>query len=1068
MSVAPALRWFLPLLLIAACGDGSQSRSSTDSNAQAEPGLSPDQTDQADRLLPPDPSQRPAAPARVFDPSRSPQGAWFDALAKRFSPGPDGDDWPTEVVGPFAERRLRKLMRAALARGPLLAKGELSDAWEGSTALVPASLKVLRDDGYLRARVGEEFAKDDPGGRILERLAAHLSQLVEPVESRDPHVYVQVVACNQTDRTRFETVALIRIGGPKGEGAVQINLRLQLIWKVGRGVQLAGWTSEAYELVEIRQRPFAELTRQVLPQAALSDEGLWSAGIEHVGRHDRGIPSTNVYLGMHGMGIGDLDGDGLEDVVVGRQGGRPNLVLKHLPDGSVRNVATEAGLDILDDTGGVLLCDLDGDYAKDVVLGIGAAVVIFWNDGSGAFPERTQLDLEGGSQVYSLTAADADGDGDLDLYDTRYFGSNRAGGAPAPYHDARNGASNAFWRQTAVRTFVAATAEVGLDHNNDRFSLAALWEDLDGDGDLDLYVTNDFGRNNLYINEGGQFRDVAEERGAMDMAAGMGISVADVDLDGDLDLYVSNMHSPAGERVIANPRFQEGNPIEVRAAYQDHARGNSLLLGDGAGGFRRARSAKGMGTGPGGWAWGSVFCDYDGDGLSDILVPNGFATGRIGVDLASYFWRVVVSASPPSGLTTPAYLEAWRAISHLSQVEGLSWNGHEPNYAYWNIGDGQFVDASVITGLDHGDDSRVASPCDWDLDGRMDLWMKNRTAPVLRFMHGRVPDPGPWIAFELRGSAPNTEAVGGLVRLELSSGRKLSARVHAGYGYLGSPTRRLRFGLGEGEFLASVEVDWPDGRKTQHGAPKLGALHLLSPDGGAVAFSPKSEGSLSDSAEARLESRIGELVVRVPALASLPMGPLRLPTWSGPPKRVDSFKGRPLMVMLWGSWDDASLAQAKALAESGLVTGSAAPLALWPISLDKARHESYAQAALAATGLTQLGGRADRRTRKLFEAFTGEIVGGFDDLPLPLAHLYDRSGQLVCVYFGAPSMQTLAADVAALKAEQPCANPLSLSGGYWVLRPVTRALKANSAWLRREGEVELAEVLERTLAERGQ
>jgi hypothetical protein len=203
---------------------------------------------------------------------------------------------------------------------------------------------------------------------------------------------------------------------------------------------------------------------------------------------------------------------------------------------------------------------------------------------------------------------------------------------PVPYHDATNGPRNLAWRNEGDRRWKEVTTELGLDHNNDKFSYAALWEDLDSDGDLDLYVVNDFGRNNLYRNEGGRFRDVAREAGADDMAAGMGVAASDLDLDGDVDLYVTNMWSSAGRRVVPQAeRFMEGEDAEIHDDYLLHARGNSVLLNNGDGTFEDVTVESGAENG--GWAWGAVALDLNNDGLADLYSPNGFLTGEKPDDL---------------------------------------------------------------------------------------------------------------------------------------------------------------------------------------------------------------------------------------------------------------------------------------------------------------------------------------------------------------------------------------------------------------------------------------------------
>jgi hypothetical protein len=151
------------------------------------------------------------------------------------------------------------------------------------------------------------------------------------------------------------------------------------------------------------------------------------------------------------------------------------------------------------------------------------------------------------------------------------------------------------------------------------------------DGDPDLYVANDFGRNNLYRNEGGTFVDVAAEAGVEDISAGMGVTWADADLDGHMDLYVSNMYSSAGGRITYQRRFQKSADESVRASFQRHARGNTFFRNLGDGTF--ADVSLEAGTTMGRWSWGSLFTDFQNDGLPDLVVPNGFVTGEDPDDL---------------------------------------------------------------------------------------------------------------------------------------------------------------------------------------------------------------------------------------------------------------------------------------------------------------------------------------------------------------------------------------------------------------------------------------------------
>ena len=229
----------------------------------------------------------------------------------------------------------------------------------------------------------------------------------------------------------------------------------------------------------------------------------------------------------------------------------------------------------------------------------------------------------------AVAAADYDEDGLLDLYVCGYQPPLDI--LPTPYHDALNGAKNALYKNRGKLRFENYTRSTGLDVDNGRFSFAATWIDYDDDGDQDLYVANDFGRNNLFMNEEGRFVDVAGEAGVEDMAAGMGISWSDYDADGDMDLYVSNMFSSAGNRIAYQRQFQVDSTEDTRSAFQRHARGNSLFANQGDGSFLDATESSG--TWMGRWAWGAQFVDFDNDGREDIFVPNGFMTNERTNDL---------------------------------------------------------------------------------------------------------------------------------------------------------------------------------------------------------------------------------------------------------------------------------------------------------------------------------------------------------------------------------------------------------------------------------------------------
>jgi hypothetical protein len=223
---------------------------------------------------------------------------------------------------------------------------------------------------------------------------------------------------------------------------------------------------------------------------------------------------------------------------------------------------------------------------------------------------------------------------------------------PTTIFYTRNSAGNTLLRNDGDFGFTDVTERAGVREGG--LTLGTAWADYDRDGDQDLYVANDFGRNALLRNEGdGTFRDVSISSGAYDLGYGMSATWADADNDGWLDIYVANVHSSTrwfgqaptlhnyGLTSIRQGTIDEDLPA-YRDVYQilgmdwteagDHLiKGNSLLINDGQGGF--ADVSEKAHANPFGWYWGSTLFDYDNDGWQDIYTVNGFITGKVTDDL---------------------------------------------------------------------------------------------------------------------------------------------------------------------------------------------------------------------------------------------------------------------------------------------------------------------------------------------------------------------------------------------------------------------------------------------------
>ncbi len=342
---------------------------------------------------------------------------------------------------------------------------------------------------------------------------------------------------------------------------------------------------------------------------------------------DRLDPTLGVDLtALHGMALGDANGDGTEDLYLCMQGGLPNRLLLQAPDGRITEASSDHGLDFNDLSRHALFVDFDNDGEQELAVHLHPNIVVL-NRSDGVFRPSFSHRLQ--AMAYSLAAADYDNDGLVDLYITQREGGRTDSskhsvlGNPIPYHDANNGAPNQLLRNLGQLRFRDVTAEVHLQANNQRFSYAASWEDFDQDGDQDLNVANDFGRNNLYRNDDGQFVDVAATLGVEDFSAGMSVAWGDANGDGLVDLYVGNMFSSAGHRIAQLTKFHGELDQAVRQEFFRHARGNALFVREGDAFIDRSLKAN---VTLGRWAWSSDFADLNNDGWEDLLVANGFVT----------------------------------------------------------------------------------------------------------------------------------------------------------------------------------------------------------------------------------------------------------------------------------------------------------------------------------------------------------------------------------------------------------------------------------------------------------
>ncbi|MEM8883164.1 MAG: VCBS repeat-containing protein [Planctomycetota bacterium] len=321
-----------------------------------------------------------------------------------------------------------------------------------------------------------------------------------------------------------------------------------------------------------------------------------------------GLPGTDpavldhptLGLAAYGAAAADVNGDGRIDVLATGHDGNVLFLggTKPVPVATPRQATAP------------LFLDFDNDGDPDLFCSANGKQMLLENRGGTFVDISEKAGVAVPSIGFTATAGDVNGDRVPDIYVACYH--NYGPVAPTSWDDANNGLPNLLFVSNGDGTYREAAKEFGVA--GARWSYAAQFCDVNGDGKLDLYVANDFGAgNNLYLREGDRFVDRAKEWGVWDGGYGMGVDFGDVDNDGKLDLYVTKMSSTAGNRLL--DRTGEIGRLRFLAA------GNSL--------YRMAHGKFVLDATPfpAGWAWGGGFLDIDNDGFEDLFAPNGHMSG---------------------------------------------------------------------------------------------------------------------------------------------------------------------------------------------------------------------------------------------------------------------------------------------------------------------------------------------------------------------------------------------------------------------------------------------------------
>src|SRR2546426_459878 len=417
-----------------------------------------------------------------------------------------------------------------------------------------------------------------------------------------------------------------------------------------------------------------------------------------------------------------------------------------------------------------------------------------------------------------VSVADVNNDGWPDLY----FTTSRFGASNALYLNQKDGTFRDISAEAGVGAINRAGEGVSMgavwgDYDNDGFedllvykwgypqlfhnlgngrfedvtaqSGLRTWMNSNGDGWPDLYLANDYGPEELFLNHEGKRFELARAGLEDDSKSGMAVAVGDVYNRGEHDVFVTNISEKGflfqGNNLRLNFLKQLGHFKEVATGVVADA----------------------------GWAWGAQFGDLNNDGLLDLFVANGFISADSGRD----YWYAMSKIAGAQG-------NIFEDAKNWPPIGSASLSGYERSRVLLNRGQAGFLDVAQEAGVTDLLDGRAVAMADLFNRGLLDVVIANEKGRAL--LYRNTANPAHWVELKLVGTRSNRSAIGAEVTVEIGAGRQRQV-VDGGSGFCSQNDRRLHFGLGD-QRLGRVTIRWPSGQTQVLEGVQIDQLHEVT------------------------------------------------------------------------------------------------------------------------------------------------------------------------------------------------------------------------------------------------
>lgn len=516
-----------------------------------------------------------------------------------------------------------------------------------------------------------------------------------------------------------------------------------------------------------------------------------------------------------GVAVGDLNGDGLEDIYF--TGNMVNNQL-YLNKGDMvfENITETAGVDGRPGpwATGVTMADVNGDGLLDIYVCYSGSLPadkrknqLFINKGvdENGIPKFEEEAEKYGIAISATSTQayffDFDNDGDLDLLLLNHNPKSLPVLDEAITEEImqqRDPAGPQLF-ENMEGYFEEVTEEAGIVSAALSYGLGAGIADVDGDGFMDIYICNDYTvPDYLYMNNGdGTFTDKIQESMGHISHFSMGNDIADYNNDGFPDIFTLDMlpEENARQKLLMAPDNYEKFEFNLKVGFHHQYMRNMLHLNHGNGQFSEIGQLAGVSNTD--WSWASLFADFDNDGFKDLFITNGYFRDYTNQDFLKYMSDFVRKYQ---GLKRENVLELVYQMPSSNVV----------NYGFKNDGKLRFEDQTKAWGLDHVANSNGAAYADLDNDGDLDLIVNNVSQPAFIFKNN-TDTTRSFLKVKLVGEKQNRYGIGAKVTL-FSGGKLQYLEQMPARGYQSSVSPILHFGLGDNAEIDSLWVEWPSGK----------------------------------------------------------------------------------------------------------------------------------------------------------------------------------------------------------------------------------------------------------------